>query len=184
MKHLFTLLIITLPLLGFSQEKDSLKEPFSLKDKLYLGGSFGLSFGNITFIDLSPQLGYKIREKLSAGIGIKYQYFSERNISSGYKSSASIYGGSLFARRKLTDQLFLSAELEHINIENYLYSPTQKWTNFFLVGAGYQSISRGGFSLNAQVLYDVLENPLLPYFYFSVVEGLPVILRIGASFGF
>lgn len=186
MKFIFTIFITLISLGGFSQENDSTennqKEVFNLKDKLYFGGSFWVTFGNNTFVNISPKIGYKMTENFSMGLGAKYQYFSYRDPYTSYKESASIYGGSLFARHKLTDQLFLIGELEHINIENYFRSTIQKWTDFLLVGAGYQHNSGGGLSLNAQIMYDLLENPLLPYFY-QTAFGLPIILRLGVSFG-
>ena len=178
---------LALPFLGFNQERDSLdnqqKEPFNLADKLYWGGGFWAQFGNSTFVNISPRVGYRFTDKFSAGIGAKYQYMSFRDLNSNYKESASLYGGTVFSRYSLTEQLFLMGEYEHINIKDFWITNNSNWTDFLLVGAGYQYNVGGLTSLNAQIMYDVLENPLLPYFYQTIGSGLPIILRFGVSFG-
>lgn len=186
-KIILVIVCFTISFYSFSQEKDTTnsesKDPFSLSDKLYFDGNFWASFGNQTNVNIAPKVGYKINDRLSAGIGVRYQYYSFKDYSTGYKESASFYGGSVFSRYKLIDQIFLMTEYEHMNIENFIYVPAEKWTDIWLVGAGFQ-YSLGGFtSAYAQVMYDVLENPLLPYFYQTIGPGVPVILRFGISFG-
>ena len=186
MKLIFTILIAALPLFGITQEKDSTdqtKEPFSLKDKLFWGGNFGLAFGTNSYVDISPKLGYKLTEKLSAGIGLKYQYIGYNDPHSNYKESFSFYGGSVFSRYNLTNELFLMGEYESLNIKNFWISNYGGWTDFFLVGAGYHHNFGGVSAVFAQVMYDVLENPLLPVFYWTPRYDLPVIIRFGVTFG-
>lgn len=186
MKYIITIIICFSTLLSFSQDRDSTasdKEPFSLRDKIYWGGNFGLAFGTNSFVDISPRVGYRITEKLSAGIGLKYQYIGYNDPRSNYKESFSFYGGSIFSRYNLTDKLFLTGEYESLNIKNFWITNFSNWTDFFLVGAGYHHNVGGFTSFYAQVMYDVLENPLLPYFYMTVNQNPPIILRLGLTFG-
>ena len=39
------------------------------RKRLFVGGNFGLTFGNFTFINVSPQLGYRFNDFFAAGIG-------------------------------------------------------------------------------------------------------------------
>lgn len=88
----------------------------SFKDRLYFGGNFGMQFGTVTLIDVSPLAGVMITDKYSAGIGITYQYFDDRRFIGG---SSSTYGGRLFNRYNVLPNIFLHAEYESINFENY-----------------------------------------------------------------
>jgi long-subunit fatty acid transport protein len=52
----------------------------TLKSRLYVGGNFGLGFGTLTSIDVSPMIGYNINRHFSGGVGATYMYYSYRNI--------------------------------------------------------------------------------------------------------
>ncbi len=76
------LLLITLLATAFlnanAQEEDEPDPPqkgFD-KSKLFFGGNFGLSFGNSTFINVSPQVGYRFNQYLAAGAGVNFNYSS------------------------------------------------------------------------------------------------------------
>ena len=53
------------------------KERKPFKDRIYFGGNLGLQFGNQTYIDISPLIGYKVTEKFSAGFGVTYIYYKQ-----------------------------------------------------------------------------------------------------------
>ena len=66
MKSLLFSLSMFCAICSFSQNK--------LSDRIYFGGGGGFSAGtNFTSISLAPQVGYKITDRYSAGIGITYQ---------------------------------------------------------------------------------------------------------------
>jgi hypothetical protein len=83
-------------------------------DRLYFGGGLGLQFGTITAIDISPLVGYKITERFSAGIGGTYIYFR----APGFRST-DIYGGRVFSRYMILENLFAYTEYELLNREVY-----------------------------------------------------------------
>lgn len=188
-KIIYSILFFITSVFTYAQDIDSTdnSEKANFKDRLYYGGDFNVMFGTQTFINISPRVGYKITEKLSAGIGLKYWYTSANNGS--YKSSNSIYGGSIFARRNISDNLYLILEYETLNIGDALLgSGAAYWTEFLFVGAGYQQNLGGMLNINAMALYDVLYdpyiNPYSAYLYPNInIAGFPIIIRLGISIG-
>ena len=152
-----------------------------LKDKLVYGGNFGLQFGTVTYIDISPTVGYKVTEKFHAGIGATYIYYSEKyNFTNGqtYTYKTDIYGGKIYERDFVLENLFLHQETELLNLEVYDFlNDKVKRKNIIspLIGAGY--IQRfgdtGGLFLMA--LFNLNETTDSPY-------SNPII-RVGFNFG-
>lgn len=168
----FALFIISFS--AYSQREVS--EGSTFFDRVYLGGNFGAQFGTTTFVDVSPLAGYMITDKLSAGVGITYQYLRYKpapNVS----FSTSIYGWRTFVRRNIGRQFFLHGEFENINLE--LYTPSsadgiqREWVPGLFVGGGlFQPIGRkAGFMISAlyNVLYDDIRSPY----------NSPLVLRVG-----
>jgi len=129
------------------------------QDKVFFGGNFALQFGNITVIDVSPLVGYRLNEKMQVGAGFTYQYFS-RDYGNGYKYSNSIYGGRLFGRYFIAPTLFLHGEYENINLPYWDFSQTstgelqRAWTSGLLAGGGYSVPLGMRTALNMTVLYN------------------------------
>lgn len=63
-------------------------------DRFFFGGNISLSFGTITDIEISPQVGYYISKRWASGLGVTYEYY-QSNISD---IKTHIYGGSVFTR--------------------------------------------------------------------------------------
>ena len=143
------------------------------KSKMYYGGYMNLSFGSYTVIGVSPLVGYKFTPQLSAGIQLTYEYSSYDN------SSYSNYGGSLFGRYRILPQLYAHAEFSAINYESFYLEETERvWVPFLYLGGGYsQPISKNVW-LNAQVLFDVLQDENSPY------ESWEPFFSIGFGVGF
>ncbi len=139
------------------------KEKAPIKDKIYFGGNIGLSFGNYTMIGIRPFIGYKIRPKLSIGLKFSYEYISDKRYSSTYTTSN--YGGSVFARYRIVNPLYVHAEYALMNYELYnsLGESQREWVPFLLLGAGYSQSLGGRTWLNIQILFDVLQNSNSPY---------------------
>jgi hypothetical protein len=158
---------------SFAQREIYAEDSIPFKDRLYYGGNFGMQFGTVTLIDFSPLVGVMITPKFSSGVGITYQYFNDRRYIGGETSS---YGGRLFSRYNIFPNIFLHAEYESINFDNYNLFTDQFeriWSNALFLGGGYFAPfgPRGG--ANFTFLYNVLHDNLRsPY-------GEPYVIRVG-----
>ncbi|MGY6522863.1 MAG: hypothetical protein ACXIUD_14105 [Mongoliitalea sp.] len=159
--------------LSFAQRVVDPEERPPLKDRMYYGGNFGLSFGTITFLDISPLAGVMITDKLSAGAGLTYQYFND---SRWVGLSNTLYGGRLFTRYNVLPNIFLHAEYETLNFELYNFETNtsrREWVDAFLVGGGYfvPFGNRGGanFMFLYNLNYDVRRSPY----------NEPYVIRVG-----
>ena len=145
----------------------------AFKDRLYFGGNFGMQFGTVSLIDISPLVGVMITPRLSSGIGATYQYFNDKRYIGGETSS---YGGRLFTRYNVLPNIFTHAEYESINFDNYNLFTDQFeriWANSLFLGGGYFAPfgPRGG--ANFTFLYNVLHDNLRsPY-------AEPYVIRVG-----
>lgn len=144
------------------------------KSKMYFGGYVNLSFGTYTVIGIEPLVGYKFTPELSAGVQLSYEYSSYDDVS------ASNYGGSLFGRYRIIPELYAHAEFSSINYELIYFSgeTNRVWVPFLFLGGGYsQPISKNVW-INAQVLFDVLQDENSPY------ESWEPFFSIGFGVGF
>jgi len=144
------------------QEKPEKKKQ-NKGNKIYFGGSVGFMFGSYTRISLYPILGYKFTPKLSGGVKVYYEYVKDKRYPHTYESSS--YGAGLFARYRIIPQLYIHAEYAEINYDIY---PNQQdagrvWVPFLYLGAGFSQRMGGNAWLNAQILFDVLQDPNSPY---------------------
>ncbi|MFM7176524.1 MAG: hypothetical protein ACKO0X_03765 [Bacteroidota bacterium] len=174
-----------LTLLIFATQIASAQElprtPF--KDRLYFGGNLGLQFGSATYIDLSPLVGYKITEKLSAGLGITYIYYNIKESANNYGYETSIYGGRVFGRYHFLDNLFAHAETEVLNMEvparisgTNQYTLVRENITSVLAGGGYAQPIGERSALVMMLLWNFNEDQYSPY--------QNPIFRIGFNAGF
>ena len=134
----------------------------SFFERITVGGNFGLQFGTVTFIDVSPTFGYRFTDRFTAGPGITYRYLKYR----GFEPS-SLYGGRLFARQRIGQQFFVQSEYESLNTEYYTGDPgrpfTRTWVPGFFVGGGlFQPIGRRAAIIVAalyNLTYDATRSP-------------------------
>lgn len=147
--------------------------------RLMYGGSFGAFFGQQTYIELSPKVGYKVNDKLVAGLGLNYIYFSVKDY--GQKFVTHIYGPTVFAQYKLIQGLFAYGEYNAYNVATYSplppYAEERIWIGSAPVGIGYYSGGQMG-GVYLSVLYDLINNPASPYYN----GGMPILLRVGFLF--
>ena len=164
-----------------AQNRD--KIPFS--ERIYFGGGFGLIFGDITNIEVSPHVGYKITEDASVGVQLQYQFLNADYYYYGahFKYQTTIYGAGPFARYMLGDRYFLMSELEFLSLEKKYFDVM----NFYeddngrfvytsvLVGGGIfqQTGDRSGVYM--ALLYNINDSSNSPY-------SSPLIFRMGFSF--
>ncbi len=117
--------------------------PKTFEDNLSLGGSFGLQFGDITFIELEPLLNYHVGEKFMVGIGPIYQYLKVEDPYFGNYTS-STYGARIAAMYFLPEELskiFIMGEYDVLNVPEpslYSYQIERGYLTFPLLGIGYK----------------------------------------------
>lgn len=168
------ILLSTLLFIGsfnlMAQKEIDLEDKPSFFDRVYTGGGFSMSFGTITYIDVSPILGYMITDKFSAGFGITYRYYKDKRVD----FSTNIYGGRLFARHNIAAQFFVHTEYENISFERF--ERGREWISGFFVGGGFsQPIGRGSAAFNITALYNLsYEAGNSPY-------NSPWVLRAGIT---
>jgi len=179
----FLILVITTPLFIRAQNSSfsKKKSTFPDSDRFFTGGDFGLLFGDITLIEISPLLGYKFTDQFWAGVGGTYQYYKNSNYAPAFKSS--VYGGRLFSRYYVgvINNLFLHAEYEVLNYDaifvdpfGYFYQDRITAHNF-LVGGGYSQPIAERSSIDLMILYNLNESSQSLY-------SNPII-RVGFNFG-
>ncbi len=131
------------------------KESFS--DKVFVGGGLGLQFGDITRVELSPIVGYKITERFHSGVGFTYTYFEDSRVN----YSTNIVGGSVFSRFLITDNIFAHAEYEALNGQ-WEFDREAYFINSIFIGGGF--MQRFGNSFAAiMLLYNINDSAFNPY---------------------
>ncbi len=146
---------------------------------LFYGGGLGLSLGNdYSYIELSPMLGIHLTPKISSGVSLMYRHTSDKRNS--IDRSADDYGATLFGRYRLSSQIFLEGDLEHLNYERFFTDGSSERTNFdsVLAGGGFSSAVGSNASFTISMLYNFSYNEAdSPY-------TDPLIVRAGFGVGF
>lgn len=172
----FALVLFSLPA---KAQKNFDPETAGFWDRVYFGGNFGLSFGTVTYIDLSPALGYMITQDLSAGLGVTYRYFKRKAFPYNYETN--IYGGRLFARHNIGRQFFAYTEYESLNLEfteevDGGFRQVREWVPGFFVGGGVFLPLGQSAGINFMALYNLtFDRYRSPY-------AEPYVIRMGFSF--
>src|SRR4051812_11010862 len=81
-------------------------------DHLFFGGILGLQFAtDQTYVEVAPMIGYRISDRLSAGLNLKYIYYKVQP-DNYIAYSTNVYGGGPFARFFIYEGLFTHFEYE------------------------------------------------------------------------
>jgi hypothetical protein len=181
----------------FAQDDTAEETPKGFdRSRLFVGGNFGLSFGNFTFINISPQLGYRFNDMFAAGIGINGQFVQRKYRFNGTlieKERLGIAGMNVFGRFYPIKQGFIQLQPEM----NYIWGSYTNYTSqqeikssingkilpslLAGVGAFLPAGRAGGLIIMAQ--YDLLHkdgagpNPSTPY-------GKNIFMSVGFNAGF
>ncbi|MCK5468288.1 MAG: hypothetical protein KAI99_07265 [Cyclobacteriaceae bacterium] len=159
-------------------------------DKVFVGGGFGAGFGNYTYINISPIIGYRVTPKLSAGLRLMYQYttfdyydFQEQR-TKNYQGNDFGVGG--FARFMVYGPVYLQAEYEHLNYDGLYTDGTSSRDSFdsFMAGGGIAQPVGGKAFLFITAMYNFsYENFNNTNAYRSPYNS-PWVIRIGITAGF
>lgn len=214
MKQLITVLLITLGFtasaqevytssgrpVGAKQKQQKKQEPQGFGwNRIVVGGTLGFGMGdNTVAFSIAPVIGYRITDKLAAGIGFGYQYYKQKdffeivdyNTNNVYYRDykASMMSASVWARYLIFDKLFVHAEYEHnffkFNDYEFNYNTNQVDASKLridvpsvLLGVGYRQPISENASVYIMGFYDVLQKEYSPY------KG-SIQPRIGFTIGF
>ena len=151
-----------------------------LGERMFFGGSIGLGFGDVDYVEISPLVGLHVTERLSTGVSLLYRHRKDSRFQPDL--STNDYGADLFARYRLAGPFFLEADYEYLSYEFVRFDLSTDRTDFssLLAGGGvYQPFGRNA-SGYVSVLYNFSydENDLQsPY-------DDPWVYRAGVMFGF
>jgi hypothetical protein len=188
-KCLLVLLLSSCSFIVFAQEEEEEEEPkkgFD-KEKLFFGGTFGASFGSYTFINVSPQVGYRFNRFFAAGTGINFIFSSSKydygNPNLDYKNEYGVVGLDIFGRVYPVEFLLVQAQPEMNytwgKLKFYDGTPEQKLEAKFvpclLVGGGAAIPIGGKGAMTVMLQYDVIQDVRSPY-------GTNPFLSIGFNF--
>ncbi|MEI6948508.1 hypothetical protein V9K67_15040 [Paraflavisolibacter sp. H34] len=172
----FTLLLASVA--SFAQDREDREEDGKgfQRNRLFVGGNFGLSFGSYTFINVSPQVGYHFTDHFAAGAGVNFQYAGlkeeDGNGRTVSKTSQGVAGLNVFGRVYPIRQFMFQVQPEanYVFGKDVLYytDPRQEYkfskiVPSLLAGGGLVLPSGRG-AMIVSVFYDVLQRPNSPYF--------------------
>ncbi len=153
------------------------KEAPPFMERLFFGGSFGLQFGSITNIEVSPVVGYWVLPRLAVAAGPNYRFYKDP------LGRTYIYGGRVYTEIVVIQDLnsiiplglnfgfFLHAEDELLSLESGFwkippYPSDRFYLNTCLAGVGMSQPMGRRSSMNLMVLwalnvpsYNIYGNP-------------------------
>lgn len=172
----FVLILLQMPVEPASGQ-DVRQEAPPLRERLFFGGSFGLQFGTLTNIQVSPVVGLWLLPRLAIAAGPDFTYYKF------YDNKTTLYGGKAYTQFVVVQDLnnvlplgvhtgiFLHLEDELLNLESAYwkdppFSSERFWVNTLLFGGGLsQQLGRRS-SMNIIVLwalhdsgYAIYNNP-------------------------
>jgi hypothetical protein len=171
---IFLLLIASVSIISGQKSKE---ETPPLRDRLFFGGNFGLQFGTITDIQVSPVIGLWIFPRLAVAVGPDYRFYKYRN------DRTNIYGGKGYMQFVVIKDInsvipvgvnigvFLHVEDELLSLESSFWknppiTSDRFYINTILAGGGISQQIGKRSSLNFMVLwalndsgYEVYSNP-------------------------
>lgn len=147
--------------------------------KLTIGGGVSMQFTDYTLINIAPQVGYNVTNKINVGVGLTYSYFSEKYDDDRYKRTNDYFGFNMYAKyyplsfAVLTIQPEVSRMWKTVEtLNNGAKSTSDKLVPTCLVGAGL----RMG-QVTAMLKYDLAQNSNSPY-------GNKLFYSVGYTFSF
>lgn len=160
------------------QEENKPQESKGRNEKVYFGGYANFSFGKYTRIGFEPLIAYKIFPKFSVGAKLSYEYVKDKRYET--TQEASNFGVGLFARRRFFKRLYAHIEYSEMNYKIYdsLGSDDRYWVSFLYLGGGISLPISKAASVNAEVLWDLIQDKHSPY------KTVQPFFNVGIGIGF
>jgi hypothetical protein len=142
------------------------------RERTVVGGSLGLGLSSsnglgMFYGSLTPLVGYRVTERLSAGVGFNYTYYKSRLYEEQF------YAGIAWARLGLFNGLFACAEIDQVNAPVYsLGGVARESFPLLLAGGGISQGIGHGLGKYFQIMYDFTEEERSPYGPLVIRGGL------------
>ncbi|NNC48990.1 MAG: hypothetical protein HKO01_00460 [Flaviramulus sp.] len=128
--------------------------------RLKIGCGFGLNFVGATNISLSPNLSYKVSDKISFGAGIQGSYSAIKNLQ-----NTTTFGGNLITTYNPIQKISMLLEFVELNVstktEETVTAPETKnsyWDTALFVGAGLNITRKISVGAKYNMLFDENES--------------------------
>jgi hypothetical protein len=187
MKRIFLAVIfLALGQAVFAQEEEPRQEEpqkgFNPRNVI-VGGALGVAFGDYTFVNVSPMIGYRFSSMFAAGVNVNAQYSSGKTY--GYNNTViarnnyTMFGGGIWGRFYPLPMLFIHAQPEYNAISAKIteYDPDRReykdryGAPSLLLGGGYSQPVGGNSAVTLMILYDVLQDKNTPYLNRPIISG-------------
>jgi hypothetical protein len=123
-------------------------------ERVTLGGGLGATFGDITYFEIAPTVGYYLTDNVLVGMGGTYIYYSN-NI---YEYKTNMYGGNVFTQY-MFNNLPVLAHGETALMNYYSFNRESRiTTTAVLLGGGLKQDFGGRSYLSILVLWDINET--------------------------
>jgi hypothetical protein len=125
LRTVLLLIMLVLPVVAEGQRQRQRDAAPPFRERLFYGGNFGLQFGTITDIQVSPVIGFWVLPRLAVAIGPDYRFYKQKLY--GYSSQTHIYGGKAYVEitvlRNINSVIPIGANTDIIlHLENNLLS--------------------------------------------------------------
>jgi len=130
-------------------------------ENLIVGGGFGLQFGDITLVEVSPTVGYLLTDNFLVGVGGRYIYFEDNTLNQDF--STNIYGGSVFSQYFFLENFIAHTEYELLSLETAFEEDSRVNVGSFFLGGGYRSSLGGNSYASILLLYNLNDDINSPY---------------------
>lgn len=179
MKNYFVCIAISLFTLNTALAQDYVKEKTatatpqlkktpkkkSLMERLTFGGNFGASFGDVTFIDISPTVGYHVTDNFILGVGATYSYLKDKRYAFIYETN--IFGGRVFAQHIIFESFVVHTEYELLNMDLFRDLSSNEIVrdnvHSLFIGGGYRGSLGGNSFISLLILYNLNQSIYSPY---------------------
>lgn len=186
MKRLLIVMMLLAGIQGASAQyyrTDTASKGFD-RSRVIIGGSLGFAFGDYSFGNLSPLIGYRFSNLFAAGVNINLQFAGQkyRDLDGRLmeRDNYTIFGGGIFGRFYPFEQFFIHAQPEYNRITNKYTSyyddnrqsvKTRYSAPSLLLGGGYAQPVGGSSAITLMILYDVLQDRNSPYMNRPIISG-------------
>lgn len=171
MRHI-TILIACLALCLITIGQEVEDKP-SFTEKIVLDGNIALQFGTYTLIGGNPQVGYRITDRIVAGVGYSYYLSSFKDIT-GTRFNDKLHGPTAFSRVLVNENIFLRSDYQSLTyiLDTGSDSSVQSdRVDRLYVGGGYRSLIGGNIYAIGGAYLDILDPTAQPFFRAGIEAG-------------